>query len=121
MLSDVEGVLMSVVFVGMVFGVLVWGVVSDARGRKSALLFSSTTTFAVGIGSVLGGSFGSVLFFRCFVGVGLGGVFVVYGLFMEFLLRENCGARLSYIEAFWTLGSMLEFALAWIVFLWYLW
>ena len=113
--SDAEGALTSVVFVGMALGAPAWGVVSDARGRKPALLFSSTTTLAAGIGSALGGSFGSVLFFRCLVGVGLGGVPVAYGLFMEFLPRENRGARLSYIEAFWTLGSMLESALAWIV------
>ena len=113
--SDAEGALTSVVFVGMMLGAPAWGVVSDARGRKPALLFSATTTLAAGIGSALGGSFGSVLFFRFVVGVGLGGVPVAYGLFMEFLPSENRGARLSYIEAFWTLGSMLESALAWIV------
>ena len=53
--------------------------------------------------------------FRFIVGIGLGGVPVAYGLFMEFLPSENRGVHLTLIELFWTLGSMIESALAWII------
>jgi len=113
--SKEEGAMTSVVFAGMMLGAPSWGVMSDARGRRPAMLASAATTLAAGVGSALGGTFGWVLFFRFVVGIGLGGVPVAYGLFMEFLPSENRGVHLTLIELFWTLGSMIESALAWII------
>lgn len=113
--ADAEGALTSVVFVGMMLGAPTWGVLSDTKGRKPSLLFSTVTTLIAGIGSALGATFRWVLFFRFLVGFGLGGVPVAYGLFMEFLPNENRGVNLTLIEFFWTLGSMCEAALAWMV------
>ena len=113
--ADAEGALTSVVFVGMMLGAPGWGVLSDARGRKTALLFATVATLIGGVGSALAPSFGVVLLFRWLVGVGLGGVPVAYGLFTEFLPSASRGVNLVLINLFWTLGSMLESALAWIV------
>lgn len=113
--SKQEGAMTSVVFAGMMLGAPSWGVMSDARGRRPAMLASAATTLAAGVGSALGGTFGWVLFFRFVVGIGLGGVPVAYGLFMEFLPSDNRGVHLTLIELFWTLGSMIESALAWII------
>ena len=113
--SREEGAMTSVVFAGMMLGAPSWGVMSDSRGRRPAMLASAATTLAAGVGSGLGGTFGWVLFFRFIVGIGLGGVPVAYGLFMEFLPSENRGVHLTLIELFWTLGSMIESALAWII------
>ena len=113
--SREEGAMTSVVFAGMMLGAPSWGVMSDSRGRRPAMLASAATTLAAGVGSGLGGTFGWVMFFRFIVGIGLGGVPVAYGLFMEFLPSENRGVHLTLIELFWTLGSMIESALAWII------
>ena len=110
-----EGLLTSVVFAGMMIGAPSWGAMSDQRGRRPALLGSATATLAGGVGSALAGSFGAMLFFRFCVGVGLGGVPVAYGLFIEFLPSGNRGMNLCLIELFWTLGSAIESGLAWIV------
>jgi MFS family permease len=113
--ADAEGALTSVVFVGMMLGAPGWGILSDMRGRKPALLFSTVTTLVAGIGSALGRSFGAVMFFRFLVGFGIGGVPVAYGIFMEFLPSQNRGVNLTLIELFWTLGSVGEAGLAWVV------
>jgi len=113
--ADAEGALTSVVFVGMMLGAPGWGVLSDARGRKTALLFATVATLIGGVGSALAPSFAVVLLFRWLVGVGLGGVPVAYGLFTEFLPSASRGVNLVLINLFWTLGSMLESALAWMV------
>jgi MFS family permease len=58
-------------------------------------------------------TFGFLLFARCLVGFGLGGVPVAYSMFMEFLPSSRRGVWLTVIEVFWTLGSVVEAGLAW--------
>lgn len=116
-----EGALTSAVFAGMMLGAPGWGALSDSRGRRAALLFATTTTIIGGLGSALAPSFSAVLAFRCVVGVGLGGVPVAFGLFTEFLPSSSRGVNLTLINLFWTLGSALESALAWIVLPRYSW
>ena len=56
-----------------------------------------------------------LIFFRFWVGLGLGGVPVSFTLYMEFMPTKGRGVWLIWLEAFWTLGSCLEAALAWLV------
>lgn len=56
-----------------------------------------------------------LIFFRFWVGLGLGGVPVSFILYMEFMPTKGRGVWLIWLEAFWTLGSCLEAGLAWLV------
>jgi len=56
-----------------------------------------------------------LIFFRFWVGLGLGGVPVSFTLFMEFMPTKGRGVWLIWLEAFWTLGSCIEAGLAWLV------
>ena len=56
-----------------------------------------------------------LIFFRFWVGLGLGGVPVSFTLYMEFMPTKGRGVWLIWLEAFWTLGSCLEAGLAWLV------
>lgn len=62
-----------------------------------------------------------LLFFRCLVGLGLGGVHVPFALFMEFVPSGRRGLWLSVLQGFWTLGALFEAGLAWVVMPWKGW
>ena len=53
-----------------------------------------------------------LLLLRGVVGVGLGGVPVVFTLFTEFCPTAGRGAWLVALQSFWTVGTMAEAALA---------
>jgi MFS family permease len=116
-----EGMLTSVVFVGMMFGAPTWGILADWKGRRIAFFATTAITFFAGLMSAFSPTFGFLLFARGLVGFGLGGVPVAYSMFMEFLPSDGRGVWLTVIEVFWTLGSMIEAGLAWAILPHYSW
>ena len=46
--------------------------------------------------------------FRGLVGLGLGGAPVAFALYLEFAPSQYRGALLVALQAFWTIGSMVE-------------
>ncbi|CAI5960910.1 unnamed protein product [Closterium sp. NIES-65] len=60
-------------------------------------------------------TFLTLLVSRCLVGFGIGGASVVFSLCSEFLPSHCRGFWLVFIEFFWTIGSLIEAALAWAV------
>ena len=52
---------------------------------------------------------------RALVGVGLGGAHVAFALFLEFEPSPSRGRALVFLQAFWTVGSVLQAGLAWMV------
>jgi MFS family permease len=54
-----------------------------------------------------------LLFFRAVVGIGIGGLHVVYTLFSEFLPSKTRPYNLLVLVCFWSLGSLLAAGLAW--------
>ena len=49
-----------------------------------------------------------LLVFRGLVGLGLGGAPVAFALYLEFAPSQYRGALLVALQAFWTVGSMVE-------------
>ncbi|KAL8544586.1 hypothetical protein ACS0TY_004971 [Phlomoides rotata] len=97
----------------LVYGALGW--VSDSYGRRNAILGVSIIS---GVAGLLGSSspnYISLLILRCIAGVGLEGSHTFNAWFLESVPMQNRGAWMIVFSSFWTLGSILEAALAWIV------
>ncbi|CAI5490554.1 unnamed protein product, partial [Closterium sp. Naga37s-1] len=110
-----ESLIASVVFVGVFLGSYVWGLVADAYGRRRGFTATALFTLFAGLLSAWSPTFLTLLVSRCLVGFGIGGASVVFSLCSEFLPSDCRGFWLVFIEFFWTIGSLLEAALAWAV------
>ncbi|CAM0875774.1 unnamed protein product [Alopecurus aequalis] len=110
-----ESLLSSVVFVGMLIGSCAWGFVSDKYGRRTALLFSTLFTTGMGFMSALSPNYLCLMVLRFLVGVGLGGAHVFSSWFLEFVPAQNRGTWMIIFTLFWTLGTVMEASLAWVV------
>ncbi|KAI8471984.1 MAG: major facilitator superfamily domain-containing protein [Monoraphidium minutum] len=104
--------LTSVVFAGMTVGGPLWGSISDGFGRRNAFAMSVTCTTLFGFLSAAAPSFEVLLVFRFFVGLGIPGACVSFGLLMEFVPAQTRGFFLIAIEGFWTIGTILQAGLA---------
>lgn len=114
-LSDTEKAsITSLVFVGEIFGTLVWGQCADRFGRKRVYLLSCSCTVVGGILTWYSPSYSWLLVFRTLVGFGVGGFTVPFDLLAEFTPRLERGRYLFYMMGFWTLGSMFVNAVAWV-------
>uniref|UniRef100_A0A7C8ZTL1 Major facilitator superfamily (MFS) profile domain-containing protein n=1 Tax=Opuntia streptacantha TaxID=393608 RepID=A0A7C8ZTL1_OPUST len=83
--SNQESMITSVVFAGMLIGAYSWGAVSDKFGRKRGFLITAIVTSGAGMFSAVSPNYASLLVFRFFVGVGLGGGPVLSSWFLEFV------------------------------------
>ncbi|OAY48705.1 organic cation/carnitine transporter 7 [Manihot esculenta] len=113
--SKQESLLTSVVFVGMLFGAYIWGLVSDKYGRRKGFLVTAIVTSAAGFLSSFAPNYVALILSRCLVGVGLGGVPVILSWFLEFIPTPNRGTWMIIFQGFWTIGTILEAALAWAI------
>ncbi|BBN12130.1 MFS transporter, VNT family, synaptic vesicle glycoprotein 2 [Marchantia polymorpha subsp. ruderalis] len=110
-----EGAVSSAVFAGVFVGAYAWGLLADTRGRRVAVLTTAVFTSVFGVLSALSPSFLWLLISRALVGFGLGGTVVVYALLMEFLPVKRRGFWLVSIHICWTVGSIAEALLAWLI------
>ncbi|PSP84742.1 MFS transporter [Halobacteriales archaeon QS_1_68_17] len=110
------GVLGSASLAGMMVGNTAGGWYADRAGRKRTLvvtvtvfpLFTALTALAVGLYSAV------VL--RFLTGVGLGGALVAGATYLaEYFPTENRGRYVTYLEAFFSVGSLVTVAAAWLV------
>ncbi|CAI0409966.1 unnamed protein product [Linum tenue] len=113
--ADQETVLTVVVFAGMLVGSYLWGFLSDRYGRRNGFLFTAIVTSIAGLFSAFAWNYYVLMIARCVVGVGLGGVPVVFTWFLEFIPAPNRGQWMVAFNLFWTLGAIVEVGLAWIV------
>ena len=102
------------VFVGQIVGNFIWGPIADKYGRRFAFLRSATTICVFSWLSGVSPNYASLLLFRTFCGVGIGGSSVPFDLVAEFLPSEARGASLLSMEFLWTFGSLIVIGTAWI-------
>ncbi|XP_038894171.1 organic cation/carnitine transporter 7 isoform X2 [Benincasa hispida] len=110
-----ESLITSVVFAGMLVGAYSWGIVSDKYGRRKGFFITATITSVAGFLSAFAPNYTSLLVLRCLVGVGLGGGPVLASWFLEFIPAPERGTWMVIFSAFWTIGTILEASLAWMV------
>ncbi|KAL6856024.1 hypothetical protein ACP4OV_018826 [Aristida adscensionis] len=111
--GEQEGLVTSAVFVGMLAGACVGGLVSDRHGRRVAFLFTALVTGISGFLCAFSPNYASFLALRFIVGIGLGGSHVLPTWFLEFVPAENRGFWMAVFTSFWTVGAVLEALLAW--------
>ncbi|KAL9153858.1 hypothetical protein ABFS82_10G075600 [Erythranthe guttata] len=110
-----KSLISTVVFAGMLVGAYLWGFVSDTYGRKKGILGVTTITSVAGLLSAFSPNYASLIVLRCVTGVGLGGMYIFNSWFLEFVPTPNRGVWMIVFSSFWTVGTILEAALAWIV------
>eukprot|EP00466_Bigelowiella_natans_P015909 jgi/Bigna1/67844/fgenesh1_pg.4_\ len=107
--------LTTVVFFGMLFGTYFWGILADRYGRWKALCYDCAFVFVFSIFSAVSPNYGTILFARAMVGFGLGGFGVSWTYFFEFIPTTDRGRWASIMMGWWSLGTVLEAALAWAI------
>ncbi|XP_065876226.1 organic cation/carnitine transporter 7-like [Euphorbia lathyris] len=105
----------TVVFLGMLVGAYSWGLVSDKYGRRKGFMVTAIVTFGGGFASSFSPNYVALLVFRGLAGLGLGGGPVLLSWFLEFVPAPTRGFWLIVFQAFWTVATILEAALAWII------
>ncbi|KAK8584673.1 hypothetical protein V6N13_138627 [Hibiscus sabdariffa] len=110
-----QSLITSVVFIGMLVGAYSWGVIADKYGRRKGFLMTALVTTLAGFASAFSPNYVSLLVFRCVVGIGLGGGPVLCSWLLEFIPPPNRGTWMVVFQAFWTVGTVFEASIAWIV------
>ncbi|KAL8495793.1 hypothetical protein ACS0TY_019774 [Phlomoides rotata] len=118
-IQSATGVVYNITGLVLVYGALGW--VSDSYGRRNAILGVSTISGVAGLLGSFSPNYISILILRCIAGVGLGGSHIFNAWFLEFVPMQNRGAWMIVFSSFWTVGSILKAALAWIVMPSYRW
>lgn len=94
-ISEVEASWLSTaVFVGMLIGALLSGLMADRIGRRPTVLLLTACTGIFGLMSALVSSFTMLLACRALVGIGVGGSPAALTLFTEFLPKQKRGEYL---------------------------
>ncbi|XP_021769773.1 organic cation/carnitine transporter 7-like [Chenopodium quinoa] len=113
--SEQESLITTVVFAGMLVGAYSWGLVSDRYGRRKGFLATAMITSIAGLLSAVAPNYITLLICRCFVGIGVGGGPVLLAWFLEFVPAPRRGTWMIIFQGFWTIGTVIEAGIAWIV------
>ena len=102
-----------VVYLGMVIGAVVTGVVSDRCGRRTGIAATIALVGIAGCASAFSPNLWVLCALRFAVGVGLGGSPASLALLAEHLPRRRRGTHLVLFFLFFTIGGVLSALLAW--------
>lgn len=114
--GEEEALLTTVVFIGATIGAYMCGVLADKFGRRYCLKWLSTLTAVLGLLSAFAPEFWTLLAIRGAMGICLGGSSIGFSYLMEILPTEHRGRWGILIELFWTLGTIFEASIAWIIY-----
>ena len=105
----------SCVFAGMLVGALGIGLLSDECGRRTGYVCALLLTGVCGLIAAGAESLAMLAAMRFLVGVGAGGAPAALSLYTEFLPVARRGSHLILFLLFFSLGTLLEAVLAWLV------
>ncbi|KAJ3073213.1 hypothetical protein HDU98_001971 [Podochytrium sp. JEL0797] len=101
------------VFLGMMVGATVWGVLSDVVGRKLGFRLTLLITAIFGFWAASATTFAQFYWRLFFLGTGVGGNLPVDGsIFLEFIPASH-GHLMTLLSLFWPLGSIFTAMIAW--------
>lgn len=107
-LSDAEAAtITSSVFAGQIIGTVLVGPLGDRWGRRPTFLITAAIITIFGFLTAAATDYGTLIFFRTMVGVGVGGLTITFDALSEFLPQKSRGKGLIGIEYFWTIGELL--------------
>ncbi|KAI3801579.1 hypothetical protein L1987_29688 [Smallanthus sonchifolius] len=119
--STEESLITTVVFAGMLIGAYSWGFISDNFGRRKGLLSIAIVTSGASVLSAFSPNYISLVILRCIGGIGLGGGPTYNSWFLEFVPAPSRGIWMVIFATFWTVGTIVEASLAWIIMPHYGW
>ncbi|MFL0365132.1 MFS transporter [Pseudobacillus sp. 179-B 2D1 NHS] len=108
-LSDLQiGSLLGSIYLGMIPGAYMWGIISDKIGRRNSLIYSLLGFSILSITSAFSVNFEMLYALRFTAGLALGGVMVAgYPYFEEMLPVKQRGKGIVYLSAGWPLGTLM--------------
>ncbi len=109
--SQIAGIT-SAVFAGEFLGSMFWGPFADVYGRWKAYMYSFCLLCCASWISGFASSYGWLLFLRFLVGIGVGGSFVPFDIYAEFLPADVRGKQLTLTNMFWTAGELYVIVMA---------
>jgi MFS transporter, putative metabolite:H+ symporter len=102
------GLLISLGYVGHLIGVVFFGIVSELRSRKVALIGALAVMGLFSLASAFAWNFSSLAVFRLLCGVGLGAVLPISSAMISELVQSKNRGRISLLyEASFSLGTFL--------------
>mmetsp|Transcript_30811 Transcript_30811/g.57452 ORF Transcript_30811/g.57452 Transcript_30811/m.57452 type:complete len:509 (-) Transcript_30811:162-1688(-) len=108
--------LSAAVFIGMLFGGLLCGILSDKIGRKPCLVYSLVLNTIAGLASAFTPNIAWLIVCRVVAGIGIGGsVPSVFTLGAEVFPAHIRGKLLSVIASFWMVGAIFTGLVGWIM------
>lgn len=108
--------LSAAVFLGMLFGGIICGSLSDYVGRRPCLLYSLGLNALAGYASACAPDVTALIACRVIGGLGIGGsVPVVFSLGAEMFPSPVRGKLLSVLGSFWMVGAIFTASFAWIM------
>ncbi len=105
----------------MMVGAFGWGRVADSFGRRPTLIATALTISCFGILTSAAWSYAILITCRFFVGIGIAGVPTAFSLIMEFTPSSYRGKVGLYLQMAWTVGTVIQALLAWIILPTYGW
>lgn len=112
--GSAAGLLGSASLAGMVVGSWLGGTLADRHGRRTTLQ-AMVAGYAIASGlTALAGGFEVTLALRVVTGVGIGGTATAATVYLsEHLPTANRGSYLTYLDAFWAVGTIAAVLAAW--------
>lgn len=112
--STAAASILSSSFLGSLLGTLLLGAMGDRYGRRPIFLVAAATICVFGVLSAAVQNIGQLVVARFLVGFGMGGSTLGFDSLAEVLPTNQRGKNLMYLQFFWTTGSVLVPALAYL-------
>lgn len=106
----------SCIFLGMLLGGLISGVLGDLYGRKTCMTFFTAVIAVFGGLTAIAGSLWQVACFRFLAGLGIGGnIPAIFSYVAETTHSRGRGQYMTFVASHWMLGSVVTAAIGWII------